>query len=122
MYGLAVEHANGHQTLWTGERGVVHFYQCEFPYGVDEAFAQAEYRGYSIHQNVQEHTVYGPGVYSNFRNRPVFVSTAIDHPDKPGIHVVNPFTVKLDNHGGILTVRNGSGSSADHKGKPVREG
>jgi hypothetical protein len=120
MYGLAVEHANGHQTVWSGERGAVHFYQCEFPYGVTRDFAENEFRGYLVKDNVHEHEVYAPGIYSNFRNDAVFVSTAIEHPEKPGVQVINPFAVKLDNQGGILSIANGKGSATDRQGTPVR--
>lgn len=120
MFGLAVEHANGHQTVWSGERGAVHFYQCEFPYGVTRDFADNEFRGYLVMDHVNEHDLHAPGIYSNFRNEPVFVSTAIEHPVKPGVRVINPFTVKLDNHGGILTVANGRGPATEIRGVPVQ--
>lgn len=99
---------------------MVSFYQCEFPYGVDHQFARNEFRGYLIGASVLEHEVYAPGVYSNFRNHPVLVSTAVEHPAKDSIRVLNPFTVKLDNDGGILSVVNGHGGVATTQGKPIR--
>jgi hypothetical protein len=120
MYGLAVEHANGHQLSWSGERGSVHFFQCEFPYGVDRSFAEKEFRGYLVNDHVTEHAAYSPGIYSNFRNDDVVVSTAIEHPEKPMIYIVNPFTVKLDNNGGIASIVNGEGGAALTQGKPAR--
>jgi len=122
MYGLAVEHANGHQTVWSGENGSVVFYQCEFPYGVYRDFAENEFRGYLVQNHVESHEVHAPGIYSNFRNDAVHVSTAIEHPEKPDVHVINPFTVKLDNQGGILSIANGKGGAVidDDTGKPAR--
>jgi hypothetical protein len=120
MYGLAVEHANGHQLSWCGERGAVYFFQCEFPYGVDRSFSEKEFRGYLVQDHVAEHEVYSPGIYSNFRNDNVVVSTAIEHPERPLIYIVNPFTVKLDNQGGITSIVNGKGGAAQTQGKPVR--
>ena len=120
IFGLAVEHANGHQTVWKGDRGRVYFYQCEFPYGVSKRFAEKQYRGYSVEESVNEHEVYAPGIYSNFRNDDVIVATAIDHPKKSKVKIVNPFTVKLDNQGGILSVVNGDGESTQEKGTPIR--
>lgn len=120
IYGLAVEHANEHQTVWTGDRGEVVFYQCEFPYGVSRKFAEKEFRGYLIGDSVNQHTVVAPGIYSNFRNDTVHVSTAIEHPVRPEIHVVNPFTVRLDNQGSIRSVVNGKGGVAEEQGEPVR--
>jgi hypothetical protein len=36
------------------------------------------------------------------------------------IYIVNPFTVKLDNNGGIASIVNGNGGAALTQGKPVR--
>jgi hypothetical protein len=120
MYGLAVEHANGHQTVWSGERGVIYFYQCELPYGVKQAsFGDKDFTGYLVTETVQNHTLAGAGVYSNFRNEEVRVATAIRHPDT-NIQCINPFTVRLDNNGCIESVVNGAGSAASEQGIPVR--
>lgn len=120
--GLAVEHANGHQVVWKGDRGVVHFYQCEFPYCAGHQFAKDEFRGYFVHHGIKDHVVYAPGIYSNFRNDPVLISTAIQHPDEPDIRFHNAFIVKLDNLGGISSVVNNKGTQAVAKGKSVRIG
>lgn len=120
MFGLAVEHANGHQTVWSGNRGLVYFYQCEFPYGVDCEFASSGFRGYLVKETVKEHTVFAPGIYSNFRNENVVVPTAIEHPERPGVVCVNPFTVKLDNQGAIASVTNGKGIATAATGIPIR--
>ena len=122
IYGLAVEHASGHQTIWKGERGAVYFYQCEFPYDVGHHFGETgnKYRGYLVDDSVQEHTLYSPGIYSNFRDTTVHVDTAIQHPDRPRIKIINPFTVHLDNNGLIKSVINGQGPPATIQGKPTR--
>ena len=110
IYGLQVEHANGHQTVWRGERGVVVFYQCELPYGVSQtSFGDPGYLGYWVEEGVSQHTVYAPGIYSNFRNHRVEVQTAMQTPTPnlsldrvlpKAVNVINPFTVLLDNHFG----------------------
>ena len=120
LSGLAIEHANGHQTLWNGERGASIFYQCEFPYGENHEFAKNEFRGYKVGSSVKEHEVHAPGVYSNFRNEDVFVSTAIEFPVSSSVQCHNPFTVKLDNKGGITSILNGRGGAADEQGIPMR--
>jgi hypothetical protein len=120
--GLAVEHANGHQTLWNGERGSVQFYQCELPYGAGHEFAHNEYRGYKVGSNVTTHEIHAPGIYSNFRDDYVGVSTAIEHPESPAVVLHNPFAVKLDNKGGIKSVVNGKGEGTFDKGIPARVG
>lgn len=53
------------------------------------------------------HKASGIGVYSNFRDHDIDVSTGVVHPD--GIHMTNIFTVKLDNVGKINSVVNGLG-------------
>lgn len=120
MYGLAVEHANGHQTVWGGERGAVYFYQCELPYGVKQtSFGDKNYTGYLVTDTVKDHILAGAGVYSNFRNEEVKVATAIQHP-KTNIQCINPFIVRLDNNGRIESVVNGDGNAAVEQGIPVR--
>jgi hypothetical protein len=120
IYGLAVEHTSKHQTVWRGENGKVFFYQCEFPYDVGIDFGHAGYRGYLIEESVKAHSLISPGIYSNFRNAVVKVDTAIEHPTSPGVLVVNPFTVHLDNSGTIASVVNGRGEPAVKKGFPSR--
>lgn len=121
IYGLAVEHALGHQTIWHGDRGFVAFYQCELPYCVSqETFGNRGYRGYLVGDHVQEHQIYAPGIYSNFRNEKVVVATAMEHPQRDSVTVHNPFTVLLDNHFGIQTISNFQGGAAIVRGRPVR--
>jgi hypothetical protein len=123
FYGLAVEHANGHQTVWSGERGSVHFYQCELPYDVTREYGENQYRGYLVRDSVYyDHEVFGAGIYSNFRNDIVEVAMAIEHPEREGIRCVNPFTVHLDNNGTIASVVNGNGGRATKQGEPTRIG
>jgi hypothetical protein len=118
--GLAVEHANGHQVIWRGNRGEVHFFQCELPYCSGYEFSESGFRGYLVADSVTDHACYAPGVYSNFRNADVHVATAVEHPQLDTVQVINPFTVKLDNQGGIRSVVNGQGSSTVDQGRPVR--
>ena len=121
MYGLAVEHANGHRTKWSGNHGRVAFYQCELPYGVSqESFADPGYTGFSLGKDVTHHELLAPGIYSNFRNGPVHALSAICHPLSRTISIVNPFTVWLDNNFGIQSIVNGEGSKTKVRGKPAR--
>jgi len=113
--GLAVEHTNEHQVIWKGEHGSVYFYQCEFPYGVGEEFV-GNY-GYLVHDSVQNHKVFAPGVYSNFRNTNVTIPTAMKVSN--GTNVVNGFVVKLDNKGAIASVVNNLGPGTTEKGTPA---
>ena len=121
IYGLAVEHANEHQTVWSGERGQVYFYQCELPYDVSQtSFGDKEYVGYLIEDDVENHKIAAPGVYSNFRNAIVVVNNAVKHPKRSTICCSNPFTVHLDNNGCIASIVNGRGKPALEQGRPSR--
>eukprot|EP00931_Biecheleriopsis_adriatica_P117013 TRINITY_DN9257_c0_g1_i1.p1 TRINITY_DN9257_c0_g1~~TRINITY_DN9257_c0_g1_i1.p1 ORF type:complete len:711 (-),score=135.61 TRINITY_DN9257_c0_g1_i1:81-2213(-) len=105
MYGLQVEHFLQDQTVWYGERGMTFFYQCELPYDVSQAsFADQGYAGYKVLDNVSNHTAYGLGVYSFFRDADVLVPTAVLAPKKETVHMVNIFTRFLNGHGGIQSV------------------
>lgn len=116
MHGLAVEHTEQHNTIWNGEGGKVMFYQNELPYDVNEDFGNNGYVGYKVDENVKTHLAKGVGVYSNFRDYEVPVSTGITHPDVEGITFQNPFSVWLDNRGHIKSVINNKGDALEKKG------
>jgi len=69
---------------------------------------------------VKDHALHAPGIYSNFRSNEVEFSTAIVHPEGGFVRIVNPFTVKLDNLGSILSIANGKGDATVRQGIPVR--
>eukprot|EP00930_Biecheleria_cincta_P063042 TRINITY_DN4852_c0_g1_i5.p1 TRINITY_DN4852_c0_g1~~TRINITY_DN4852_c0_g1_i5.p1 ORF type:complete len:602 (+),score=112.21 TRINITY_DN4852_c0_g1_i5:1814-3619(+) len=117
MYGLQVEHFLQDQTIWYGERGRTFFYQCELPYDVTQtSFADKGYAGYKVNDSVMNHTTYGVGVYSFFRDVQVLVPTAVVVPNKPTVHMVNVFSRFLDGYGGIQSVMGyfGDGLSGQH--------
>lgn len=124
MVGLAVEHATEDQTVWRGEKGRVFFYQCELPYDVDASFAENDFVGYRVGEQVRDHRAAGVGVYSNFRDFNVRSRAAVAHPEgENGIVLRNLFTVKLDNRGEISSVVNGKGpgpTPATPPGTPLR--
>eukprot|EP00549_Striatella_unipunctata_P018986 CAMPEP_0118675088 /NCGR_PEP_ID=MMETSP0800-20121206/1254_1 /TAXON_ID=210618 ORGANISM="Striatella unipunctata, Strain CCMP2910" /NCGR_SAMPLE_ID=MMETSP0800 /ASSEMBLY_ACC=CAM_ASM_000638 /LENGTH=640 /DNA_ID=CAMNT_0006570365 /DNA_START=160 /DNA_END=2082 /DNA_ORIENTATION=+ len=111
MYGLAVEHTTENQLVWSGNHGAVYFYQSEFPYDVDTTYGDAGYAGYCVTEKVTDHVAYGVGVYSNFRDAPVEVPTAIRHPPFEDISFVNSCTVFLNNQGSIQSVINFEGAA-----------
>jgi hypothetical protein len=62
-YGLAVEHVNGgDMVLWNGEGGETYFYQAELPYH-NAYFGEANFVGFRVARGVQQHTMWGIGVY-----------------------------------------------------------
>lgn len=103
MYGLAAEHTLQDLIVWDGENGFVYFYQSELPYDVTTADFE-NYVGYRVGSNVSTHTAFGVGVYSCFRDHETIATTAICIPDKPGVNIINPYTVHLNYHGGIKSV------------------
>lgn len=104
IYGLFCEHTTEHQCIWNGERGTVFFFQCELPYDVNTDFADNGFVGYYVNPGVRTHKGCGIGVYSNFQVYDVRVDAGIKIPDSRSVKIENPFTVKLDNQGGINTV------------------
>lgn len=123
MYGLQVEHFLQDQTIWYGERGRTFFYQCELPYDVTQtSFADKGYAGYKVNDSVTNHTTYGVGVYSFFRDVQVLVPTAVVAPKKPTVRMVNVFTRFLDGYGGIQSVMGYFGNSKNGTRNFVKEG
>jgi len=59
IFGLAVEHTLQDQVIWSGEDGVVYFYQTELPYDVDQSYAHDGYVGYRVNTKVKRHAAYG---------------------------------------------------------------
>mmetsp|Transcript_16333 Transcript_16333/g.19956 ORF Transcript_16333/g.19956 Transcript_16333/m.19956 type:complete len:580 (-) Transcript_16333:284-2023(-) len=104
MYGLFCEHTTEHQCVWNGERGTVNFFQCEFPYDVAEDFAEGGFVGYYVNPNVKEHIGRGIGVYTNYQCFDVHSPYGIKVPDTPNVIIRNPFSVFLNNKGGIKNI------------------
>jgi hypothetical protein len=86
--------------------GQVFFYQSELPYDADSSFADMGYVGYRVAST--HHKAMGLGIYSNFRDHDINVTSAIQtNQNINDIHMSNMFTVKLDNMGKIISVVNG---------------
>ena len=123
IYGLAVEHFQKTQTIWNGENGHVYFYQCELPYDPPTQThwkndAADGYAGYEVANYVKQHTAYGLGIYSYFRDASdIYLDNAIVSPDKSEINFVHMVTVWLNGN------RNNSSSGIRHiingRGEPV---
>ncbi len=78
-YGLAVEHFQGDETLWTGDAGTLFFYQSELPYDVPSSSVWNGGKGYASF-NLKGHASgfngYGMGVYAFF-HQPINEAAAI---------------------------------------------
>mmetsp|Transcript_32190 Transcript_32190/g.43960 ORF Transcript_32190/g.43960 Transcript_32190/m.43960 type:complete len:742 (-) Transcript_32190:113-2338(-) len=107
MYGLACEHTNQDNVVWTGSGGVTYFYQNELPYDAGTAFGESGYCGYKVDGRQSQvvpfkHSAYGLGVYCNFRDHSVTTPAGIVVAFKDGaaaggdrIDIVNSFTTYL---------------------------
>lgn len=95
IYGLFAEHSTEEQVVWSGEDGKVYFFQCEIPYDVDQEWERHEYAAYKVTDGVQRHQAWGVGVYSFFRDFPVFMKNAFEVPPAVKDHIHYPFVLKL---------------------------
>lgn len=118
IYGLFVEHTQGYQTVWNGNRGRVYFYQSEMPY---DPPAQEDWRSpssdgfpsYKVGDRVTTHEAWGLGVYHVFKRAAVVAENAIETPAGPGIKMSHMMTFRLGGGkpgSGIRHVINGTGS------------
>jgi len=111
-YGLAVEHHLKDGVVWNGESGEVYFYQCELPYDVtQQQLGDPGYVGYRVSQNVKNHTAYGVGVYSFFRDYDVAAAGGFAAP--ASTKFIDPFTRYLSGNGQIMHIVNGQGATVN---------
>lgn len=122
IYGLFVEHFQGYQTLWNGEKGRTYFYQSEIPYEPPSNAVWSDgsgpgYASYKVGDQVEEHQAWGLGIYSFFRGEEttrnnVRLDNAMEAPVGAGIRITHIITY-AGRAGGINHVINGTGPSTD---------
>jgi hypothetical protein len=117
-YGLAVEHFEKYETVWSGQHGTVVFFQNENPYEVPNQAAwmasptQDGYPAFYIPSRVTTFQGYGMGSYSYFSQGVAIQNAmAFQAPDVPGVQFHDILTVFLNGSGGIQSVINGTGSA-----------
>lgn len=122
-YGLFVEHFQEYQTIWNGEGGRTHFYQCELPYDppTQEEWQHDGVRGwagYKVGAAVKDHEAWGLGIYSNFRAGPIQCDNGIEAPTAAGVKIRHAVAIWLNGveGSGIGSVLNGTGGAVT-KGK-----
>lgn len=113
--GLFVEHFQGHNVVWNGERGTTVLFQSELAY---DAPTQAEWtqpdgtlgwESYVVADDVREHELYGGGAYVFQQNNPsIHTENGFRVPQAPGVQLHHLLTVNLD-AGTIDHVVNGTG-------------
>jgi hypothetical protein len=119
-YGLAVEHYQKNEVVWSGQGGTDIFFQNELPYDVPSQSAwmttpsQDGYPAFLITSGVKTFTGYGLGSYSFF-NTGVAIQDAMafQAPDTPGVQFNDVFTQFLNGSGSINSVINGTGAAVN---------
>ena len=117
-YGLAVEHFEKYETVWSGQHGTVIFFQNENPYEVPNQAAwmagptQDGYPAFYIPNRVTSFQGYGMGSYSFFNQGAAIQNAmAFQAPSTPGVQFHDILTVFLNGSGGIESVINGTGAA-----------
>jgi hypothetical protein len=116
-YGLAVEHYQKNEVIWSGQGGTDVFFQNELPYDPPgqsawmESASQDGYPAFLVGRDVKTFQGYGMGSYV------VFVSTtatlynaeAFEAPTAPGVQFHDVFGVWIAGSGGDNSVIDGTG-------------
>jgi hypothetical protein len=121
-YGLAVEHYQKNEVIWSGQGGTDVFFQNELPYDPPSQAAwmasptQDGYPAFLVTKNVKTFQGYGMGSYVVFIDTPAAVAPAtlydaeaFQAPDTPGVQFHNIFGVWIAGSGGDNSIINGVG-------------
>jgi hypothetical protein len=126
-YGLAVEHYQKNEVIWSGQGGTDIFFQNELPYDPPSQSAwmaspsQDGYPSFLVTSNVRSFQGYGMGSYVVFIQTPatLFDAEAFQAPKTPGVQFHDLLAVYLGGSGGDQSIINGVGgpvTSADNPG------
>jgi hypothetical protein len=116
-YGLAVEHYQKTEVVWTGQGGTDVFFQNELPYDPpsqaawNKSATQFGYPAFSVGAGVKTFQGYGMGSYVVFlqTTATLFDKEAFEAPSAPGVQFHNVFGVWIVGSGGLQSVINGLG-------------
>jgi len=116
-YGLAVEHYQKNEVIWSGQGGTDVFFQNELPYDPPSQAAwmasptQDGYPAFLVTKNVKTFQGYGMGSYVVFidTSATLFDAEAFKAPDTPGVQFHNIFGVYIGGSGGDNSIINGVG-------------
>ncbi|MCW3788283.1 coagulation factor 5/8 type domain-containing protein [Plebeiibacterium sediminum] len=119
-YGLFNEHFQEYHTVWNGENGKVFFYQSEMPYFVPSPEEWQHdgtngYASYKVAENVNNHEVWGMGIYNVFFKSPVIVDQAVETPSHIEKKLNHITTIWLGGNESseVRSVINGKGQSVN---------
>jgi hypothetical protein len=116
-YGLAVEHYQKSEVLWTGQGGTDVFFQNELPYDVpsqsvwNESATFSGYPAFQVGAGVKTFHGYGMGSYVVFINTSatLHVTAGFQAPKTPGVQFSDVFGVWIGGSGGLDSIVNGTG-------------
>jgi len=116
-YGLAVEHYQKNEVIWSGQGGTDIFFQNELPYDPPsqsawmESPAQDGYPAFLVTSQVKTFQGYGLGSYVVFISTPatLYDAEAFEVPVRQGVQVHNVFAVWIGGPGGDNSVIDGVG-------------
>jgi len=116
-YGLAVEHYQKTEVLWTGQGGTDVFFQNELPYDVpsqsvwNESSTFSGYPAFRVGDGVKTFHGYGMGSYVVFidTSATLNVTEAFQAPTAPGVSFSDVFGVWIAGAGGLDSIVNGTG-------------
>jgi hypothetical protein len=119
-YGLAVEHYQKNEVVWSGQGGTDIFFQNELPYDVPSQSdwmatpTQDGYPAFLVSPNVRTFQGYGLGSYSFF-NQGIDIQDAMafQAPKTSGVQFHDIFTQFLTGSGSINSVINGTGAAVN---------
>jgi hypothetical protein len=119
-YGLAVEHYQKTEVVWTGQGGTDVFFQNELPYDVPSQAAwnqSATFSGYPAFQvgsGVKTFQGYGMGSYVVFidTTATLHVTEAFQVPQAAGVQFHDVFGLWIGGSGGLDSIINGTGGPA----------
>ncbi len=119
-YGLAVEHYQKSEVIWSGQGGTDVFFQNELPYDPPSQAAwmasptQDGYPAFLVTNNVKTFQGYAMGSYVVFidTTATLYDAEAFQAPDTPGVQFHNVFGVWIAGSGGLSSIINGTGGPA----------
>ena len=117
-YGLAVEHYQKDEVIWSGQGGTDIFFQNELPYDPPSQSAwmatatQDGYPAFLVAPNVTTFQGYGMASYCFFNQGvDIFAAMAFQAPNTPNVQFHDLVTRFLNASGGINSVINGTGAA-----------
>jgi hypothetical protein len=125
-YGLAVEHYQKNEVIWSGQGGTDIFFQNEMPYDPPSQSAWMAsptadgYPAFLVTGNVKSFQGYGMGSYIVFiqTSATLYADAAFQAPDTPGVQFHSLLVVWLGGSGGDKSIINGVGGPVTSTNNP----